>query len=321
MTEPQTEPSTPVDAPAAPAASPAAPDAAAPPSASGTPPAAPSAAAAPTPGRWRVTWYIGLSAVLPLAGMAGAMMVATPALKQQLIAATLIYAGLMVAFTGGMRWGVEVARAGRTVPDNGRLLLGGMSVAAAFVVLIAAPMLPAEIGWQIALATLGVVAVLQLLWDIWAGIRGDIPRWMAVFRVVVTALGAGFLSLLWWAANRVDDTPPPPPMGTFAPLPDAALPDTALPGAVPPANAAPATAPPAQGSPVPPADLGTPPVPLPPAGTAPAQPPASSTPLPAAPAPGTSAPGTTAPGNPVTGPATTAPAPAPAPAQQPETRL
>ena len=243
------------------------------------------------------------------------MMVATPALKQQLIAATLIYAGLMVAFTGGMRWGVEVARAGRTVPDNGRLLLGGMSVAAAFVVLVAAPMLPAEIGWQIALATLGVVAVLQLLWDIWAGIRGDIPRWMAVFRVVVTALGAGFLSLLWWAANRVDDTPPPPPMGTFAPLPD-----TALPGAAPPANAAPATIPPAQGSPVPPADLGTPPVPLPPAGTAPAQPPASSTPLPAAPPPGTTAPGTTAPGAPVTDPVT-GPATTLAPAQQPETRL
>lgn len=239
------------------------------------------------------------------------MMVATPALKQQLIAATLIYAGLMVAFTGGMRWGVEVARAGRTVPDNGRLLLGGMSVAAAFVVLIAAPMLPAEIGWQIALATLGVVAVLQLLWDIWAGIRGDLPRWMAVFRVVVTALAAGFLSLLWWAANRVEDTPPPPPIGTFAPLPD-----TALPGAAPPANTAPATQP-GQSTPAPPADLGGPPLPLPPAGTAPAQalpqPPASSVP--------STGPGTAT--DPVTGPATTAPAPATgsAPAAAPETKL
>lgn len=307
MTDTQTETSPPIDAPAAvaPASGAGGPGAAS----AATPAAAPTAAVPPTPGRWRVTWYIGLSAVLPLAGMAGAMMVATPALKQQLIAAILIYAGLMVAFTGGMRWGVEVARAGRTVPDNGRLLLGGMSVAAAFGVLIAAPMLPAEFGWQIALATLGVVAVLQLLWDIWAGIRGDIPRWMVVFRMVVTALAAGFLSLLWWAAGRVDDTPPPPPMGTFAPLPD-----TALPGTVAPGSLAPATVQPSQGSAAaPPADLGAPPLPLPPAGATPAQPPASSLPPPAAPAQGTAPPN-----DPVTGPATTVP---PATTQQPDTKL
>lgn len=308
MTDTQTETSPPSDTPAAPPTGGAGSAPATPPTASTPPPAATAPPA--TPGRWRVTWYIGLSAVLPLAGMAGAMMVATPVLKQQLIFATLIYAGLMVAFTGGMRWGVEVARAGRAVPDNGRLLLGGMSVAAAFVVLVAAPMLPSEIGWQIALATFGVVAVLQLLWDIWAGIRGDIPRWMAVFRVVVTALAAGFLSLLWWAAGRVDETPPPPPVGSFAPLPDAALPGPAMP-------------PPAGGSVAPPADLGTPPLPLPlppalpPAGTVPAQPPAASAPS-AAPAPAPSAsPGTAPPADPVTGPATTAPAPTP----PPETKL
>lgn len=313
MTDTQTETSPPSDTPAAPATGGAGTAPATPPSAATPPPAATAPPA--TPGRWRVTWYIGLSAILPLAGLAGAMMVATPVLKQQLIFATLIYAGLMVAFTGGMRWGVEVARAGRAVPDNGRLLLGGMSVAAAFVVLVTAPMLPAEIGWQIALATFGVVAVLQLLWDIWAGIRGDLPRWMAVFRVVVTALAAGLLSLLWWAAGRVDETPPPPPVGSFAPLPDTALPAPTLQAPVLPGPALP----PAGGAP--PADLGTPPLPLPPAGTAPAQPPATSAPSTApAPAPATApaaSPGAAPPADPVTGPATTAPAPT----APPETRL
>lgn len=275
---------------------PASPAVAAPASSAGAAPPAATIATAARSGRWRVTWYIGLSALLPLAGIAGAMLVATPALKQQLLVALMIYMALTVAFTGGVRWGAEVIRAGRQVPVNRRLFAAGLTLMLAFATVLVAPLLPGALSWQGPIVALGLVAMVQLGWDGWSAVRGRLPAWVGWFRLVVTAIGFAFLSLTWWAALRVADTPPAPPtgFGTVDPAdlgspeaPDA--PPVAPPAARPEPATAPASAPAAAPQAVP--------VPLPSglARPSPVDPPAAAAPAPAPPRTGVPATGESAP--------------------------
>jgi hypothetical protein len=248
-----------------------------------------------------MAWYVGLAALIPLAGIAGAMMVATPVLKQQLLLALLFYLALTVTFTGGLRWGAEVVRAGREPPVARRLMAAGLPMMLAFAALLAAPLLEGDMRWQGPVVALASIAGLQLVWDGWGALRGQLPGWMGWFRLVVTSLGFGFLGLTWWAAERISDTPPPPPPGfeaiqqgvgpapapadpgvadlgspdapdtpTQAPMATPAAPRAIPVPATPPETAAPQVAPAPQ-APAAQAPLGPPPLPFP-SQTAPATP-------------------------------------------------
>lgn len=102
-------------------------------------------------------------------------------------AAAIAYGAIMLTFLGGIRWGLAIAPAGRTVA-GATLVLSVLPGVAGF----AAMLLPV----LLALTVLVCGFLLHALWDVIAADDGRLPPWFANLRMVLTALAVPALLLL-----------------------------------------------------------------------------------------------------------------------------
>jgi hypothetical protein len=133
---------------------------------------------------------IGMGALAPLIGAAFFLLSPDPALSRAALDGFCIYAAVMLSFFGGVRWGLEIARAPEA-PSPARL-------AYAFV--------PCIGGWVLALAVIGDQRVagasmmfsglfaVQYVWDKSSARDAMTPPWYPFLREVLT--GGAMLACL-----------------------------------------------------------------------------------------------------------------------------
>jgi hypothetical protein len=132
--------------------------------------------------------WLALSGVLPfLALAAGALFAVLD--RSVLTQAAIFYAAIVAGFTGGVRWGAELARAPDR-PDAARLAVAGLMTVPAWgaLLLIGQPTL--AIG-LLTLAGLG-----QLAWDIAGARAGLLPAWTARLRIGLTLVALACLAFI-----------------------------------------------------------------------------------------------------------------------------
>lgn len=109
-------------------------------------------------------WGIAGSGLIPFVVCLG-LLFTTPELAQRAVHAFIAYAALTLSFLGGARWGAELTRV-PNAPSLGRLMAAAL------------PML-----------RLMACGLAQLLWDVAASRRGQLPAWNAHVHAVMTIGG------------------------------------------------------------------------------------------------------------------------------------
>ena len=126
-------------------------------------------------------WVIAGSGLIPFVVCVG-LLFTTPELAQRAVHAFIAYAALTLSFLGGARWGAELTRV-PNAPSLGRL----MAAALPSIVGLAA-LLPYLTTTQ-AMLLLMACGLAQLLWDVAASRRGQLPAWNARAHAVMTIGG------------------------------------------------------------------------------------------------------------------------------------
>ncbi len=132
--------------------------------------------------------YLGIAGVVPF-WLATLLFWSTsdPVGSERAAAITIGYGAVILSFLGGIRWGLEIAPAGRTV--RGLTLAVSVVPALAGFAAMFMPVL-------IALAVLVCGFLLQALWDVVAADKGRLPQWFATLRMVLSALVVPAILLL-----------------------------------------------------------------------------------------------------------------------------
>jgi hypothetical protein len=141
---------------------------------------------------------IALSGLAPFLVLAGWIAVASDGLADALTKALIGYGAVVHGFTGGVRWGAELARSPQT-PHLGRLGAAGLQTVPAFGALVL-------VGLERPLWALGLLAIagfLQLMWDLGGARLGLLPGWTACLRLSLTVGGLGCLGVGALAVLRV----------------------------------------------------------------------------------------------------------------------
>ena len=116
----------------------------------------------------------GLLGVLPFAAPAVVGVVA-PSYRNGAAVALVVYAGLILSFLGGARWGLAVSR---DKPSPGTISLAMLPTLGALALLL----LPAE-HRRVQILGLAVALAMHWLWDITAG---GLPVWYPRLRSILT---------------------------------------------------------------------------------------------------------------------------------------
>ena len=151
-----------------------------------TPPAADSD---PIP---RPAWVLGLGGLIPFIAAAAIGWAPVAEMRQGALVALAAYAAVILSFLGGVRWGALL----RDEPALSRWSPLGLAV------------LPSLIAWTALLlpaaamlALLFAGLVLQFVLDARAATRGELPRWYARLRVILStgaaaSVAAGFVAAI-----------------------------------------------------------------------------------------------------------------------------
>ncbi len=95
------------------------------------------------------------------------------------VQAGLAWTGLLLAFCGGVRWGIALG------PIGARRRTGAFLAAAGFMVIAAGIFFaPPVVGFTLAVAGF----LLQALWDVTAGDEGRVPGWWVRVRLLAAVL-------------------------------------------------------------------------------------------------------------------------------------
>ncbi len=132
--------------------------------------------------------YLGLAGVLPF--WLAALLFwshADPVGTSTAAALAIAYGAVILAFLGGVRWGLAIATPGRA-PAAATLVLSVLPALAGFAAMFTPPLF--------ALAVLVSGFLLQALWDVIAADHGRLPQWFAMLRMILTALVVPALLLL-----------------------------------------------------------------------------------------------------------------------------
>jgi hypothetical protein len=136
----------------------------------------------------RSAMLLGLLCVLPLAAAAaGAWLDRSPSGAARWLATGLVAGAVLLAFSGGMRWGSAIGpySASRRARD---FSLAALAAVAAGVALLVPPV----IGASLLLAG----HLLLALWDLISAQAGHLPLWPARLRMLLTALAVPALLAL-----------------------------------------------------------------------------------------------------------------------------
>jgi hypothetical protein len=123
--------------------------------------------------------FVGLAIAVPFTGADA---------RAALIQCAMAYAGVVVGFSGGVRWGAELVRAPNR-PEPARLAAAGLMTVPATAALLLSSR-PA-----IAIGLLALAGLVQLGWDVSAARSGLLPAWTLRFRIGQTLIG---LACLVW---------------------------------------------------------------------------------------------------------------------------
>jgi hypothetical protein len=127
----------------------------------------------------RTPWLLGLAGTIPFIATSAIYCLGPDSLKGPMSLALLTYAGLILSFLGGARWGMEVTQHVRPraqvlipaiVPS---IVAWGLLVGAAF----------APLKWQLG----GLIAAYLAQW-LWDNSSLEIPTWYAPLRTVLTLI-------------------------------------------------------------------------------------------------------------------------------------
>ncbi len=129
----------------------------------------------------RGVWILAGSGLIPFL-VCLALLVTTPEYAARAVHAFIVYAALTLSFLGGARWGAELVRAPQA-PSIGRLIASALPSCVGLLAL-----LPYLTSTQ-SLALLMLCGIAQLLWDRSASLDGQLPRWNAAVRTVMTVCG------------------------------------------------------------------------------------------------------------------------------------
>jgi hypothetical protein len=141
--------------------------------------------------------WLALSGLAPYLALAPAIAFSSDDLAPTLITALIAYAGIVQGFTGGVRWGAELARA-PAHPDLARLAIAGLITIPAWTAILLA-LAPVSLP-LLAMALLAATGVGQLFWDLAAARAGLLPGWTYRLRTTLTAMA---LACLIFAALRL----------------------------------------------------------------------------------------------------------------------
>ena len=135
----------------------------------------------PAPALW-----LGLGGLVPFFGLAGWIWIADGIAKQGLVVALTAYAGVILAFMGGVHWGIAM-RAERATAW-GPMIVSVVPALIAWPAIVFLP--PFGLGMMMA------AFLLLLIYDVVLAGRGDLPTWYRHLRIVLTsgvelALAAG----------------------------------------------------------------------------------------------------------------------------------
>ena len=126
--------------------------------------------------------WIGFAALVPLLGAALVMLSHDPALAHAALISFCIYAAAMLSFLGGVRWGLEIARAPEA-PNANRLIYATAPSLGGWVLAFAVVNDPRVAG--AAMIFSGLFAV-QYVWDRASAQERLAPGWYPMLREVLT---------------------------------------------------------------------------------------------------------------------------------------
>ena len=127
----------------------------------------------------RAAWLLGLAGTLPFIATSAVYCLGPAPLKGPMSLALLTYAGVILSFLGGARWGMEVVR---HRPPRAQVLIPAIVPSlVAWGLLVGAAWAPLK--WQ--LGGLIVAFLAQWLWD---NSSLETPVWYAPLRTVLTLI-------------------------------------------------------------------------------------------------------------------------------------
>ena len=124
-------------------------------------------------------WFLGLAGTIPFMATASIYCLGPDPLKGPMSLALLAYAGVILSFLGGARWGIEVAK---HAPPRARVLIPSVIPSlVAWGLLVGAAWAPLK--WQIG----GLIAAFLAQW-LWDNSSLEPPIWYAPLRTVLTLI-------------------------------------------------------------------------------------------------------------------------------------
>lgn len=133
--------------------------------------------------------WIALSGLLPYLIIAAWLPFASDALAAKLVEAMIAYAGVVLGFLGGVRWGAELVRAPES-PHLGRLAMAGLQTVPGWIAVL---MMTERPLW--ALALLALAGFAHLNWDLAAARSGLVPAWTYRLRIALTLIATACLAI------------------------------------------------------------------------------------------------------------------------------
>jgi hypothetical protein len=133
----------------------------------------------------RLVWVLGIAGLVPLAAIAMVLVAVGKgnALAEPILNVFRIYSATIVAFLGGARWGAALFHSLETAMPGQRVTAPIWAVSAAVAATLGI-LMPAAYGMLLLLlahCTLGA-------WDSLSASSGNLPRWTAPVRIVLTGL-------------------------------------------------------------------------------------------------------------------------------------
>lgn len=144
--------------------------------------------------RVAAAWALGVAGLIPFYSTALALWVGPPTLRGAALLALLAYAAAILSFLGGVRWGVETARA--EGPRTAALAISVLPSLLAWGALVGAASLPPSLQ----LVLLGLGLLLVGVWDIRSP---SLPPWYRRLRTVVTVLAVAAVAIGWAKARSL----------------------------------------------------------------------------------------------------------------------
>jgi hypothetical protein len=132
----------------------------------------------PSPALW-----LGLAGLLPFYGAGLAMLARDSVVANFAFVAFAIYAAAILSFLGGVRWGLEIARAPQA-PSTARLIYSVLPSLAGWITAAIAVIAP-QTHWIAGLLA-GLFAI-QFIWDRAAARDAGAPNWYPPLREVLTS--------------------------------------------------------------------------------------------------------------------------------------